>query len=214
MTLGAGSGSFNCLYAAAGACGGNPTGAVVSGRIRRIKDNDRETYFSAEQSSPEEEARLPVSDEDPAGASSSLAASPQGAQAPLGLSSTGRHDAPARKESFRRDDKLRRRADYQRCYRQGRRRHGSLTILIATPNALELPRLGITVSKKVGNAVVRVRTKRRIREIYRRWRGRSRLPGLDLVVHVKPAAAQAGFEALRDELLAHLSRVRSDAPTS
>ena len=63
------------------------------------------------------------------------------------------------------------------------------------------PRLGITASRKVGNAVIRQRVKRRIREIYRRWEERVELPSRDFVVHVKPAAAQAEFRALQEELL-------------
>ena len=48
---------------------------------------------------------------------------------------------------------------------------------------------------------MRHRVKRRIREVYRRWSLRSQLPPLDIVVHVLPAARQAGFQALKSELL-------------
>lgn len=58
----------------------------------------------------------------------------------------------------------------------------------------------MTVSRKVGKAVVRQRVKRRIREIYRRWPQREMLPSLDVVVHLKPAAAAASFEDLKREL--------------
>jgi ribonuclease P protein component len=103
-------------------------------------------------------------------------------------------------ESLRPEERLTRGGDYQRAYRQGRRRHGSLWVLHWTSNGLEHPRLGITVSRKVGGAVVRVRTKRRIREIYRRWSERGQLPPIDLVVHVKPAAAAASFAETEKEL--------------
>jgi len=105
-------------------------------------------------------------------------------------------------------ERLRRRADYLRCYRTGRRRHGSLAILYFVPNQLEGPRLGITASRKVGKAVVRHRLKRRIKEIYRRWPHRSQLPPLDLVVHLKPEAGGSDFPALRTELLRLLSGLR------
>ena len=62
-------------------------------------------------------------------------------------------------------------------------------------------RLGISVSRKVGGAVVRNRTKRRIRECYRRWSERRRLPAVDLLIHVKPPAAEADFTTLRTEIL-------------
>jgi ribonuclease P protein component len=99
------------------------------------------------------------------------------------------------------EERLRRRADYLRCYRTGRRRHGALAILYFAPNDLEHPRLGITASRKVGKAVVRQRLKRRVREIYRRWQERPGLPPMDLVVHLKPEARGSDFPAFRGELL-------------
>jgi len=108
-------------------------------------------------------------------------------------------------ESLSGAERLRRGSDYLKCYRTGRRKHGSFSVLYSAPNELAHPRLGITVSRKVGRAVTRFRLKRRIREIYRRWSERSRLPAFDLVVHVKPPAAQASFEQLRRELKGQLS---------
>lgn len=105
-----------------------------------------------------------------------------------------------RGEGLPREDRLRRRADYLRCYRTGRRLHSSLATLHTAPNQEGHPRLGITASRKVGGAVVRQRLKRRVREIYRRWEGRGRLPAADLVVHLKPAAAAADFAGLAKEL--------------
>ena len=106
------------------------------------------------------------------------------------------------------EERLRQRKDYLRCYRTGRRRHGSLAILYFVPNQLEGPRLGITASRKVGKAVVRQRLKRRIKEIYRRWPHRSQLPALDLVIHLKPEARASDFPSLRTELLRLFSALR------
>ncbi len=112
-----------------------------------------------------------------------------------------RQGAPPAGERLLDREKLRRRADYLRCYRTGRRRHGNLAILYHASNDLGHPRIGITASRKVGKAVVRQRLKRRTREVYRRWEHRSRLPALDLVVHLKPGAGEADFPAYREELL-------------
>ena len=112
-----------------------------------------------------------------------------------------------RGESLSRAERLCRGSDYLRCYRKGRRFHGTFSVLHSVPNDLPHPRLGITVSRKVGRAVTRFRLKRRIREIYRRWSERSRLPAYDLVVHVKPPAAQASFAQLRQELTSQLTGV-------
>lgn len=114
---------------------------------------------------------------------------------------------PARRESLSSAERLRRRVDYQNCYRRGRRKHGQLSILYSVPNGLEHPRLGITASRKVGGAVARIRIKRRIREIYRRWSRRSELPAVDLMVHVKPPASRAGFQELERELRGHFRQV-------
>jgi ribonuclease P protein component len=100
---------------------------------------------------------------------------------------------------------VRQRADYLRCYRTGRRRHGGLAILYFAPNQVGYPRIGITASRKVGKAVLRHRLKRRIKEIYRRWQDRGKLPSMDMVVHLKPEAGAADFQSFRTELLRLLS---------
>ena len=109
--------------------------------------------------------------------------------------------APPKGERLTSAERLRRRTDYLRCYRTGRRRQGSLAIIYFAPNQLGHPRIGITASHKVGKAVARHRLKRRIKEIYRRWQDRSQLPALDLVVHLKPEAGKSDFPALKMELL-------------
>jgi ribonuclease P protein component len=103
------------------------------------------------------------------------------------------------------EERLRRRQDYLRAYRTGRRRGGRYATLFHLPNDLGAARLGITASRKVGKSVVRQRLKRRVREIYRRWERRSDLPSLDLIVNLKPTAAEASFAELRRELLRQLA---------
>ncbi len=115
-----------------------------------------------------------------------------------------------RAERLPRQQTLRRGADYQRCYRSGRRRHGSLVTLHFHPNDEGFPRLGITVSRKVGPSVVRQRLKRWTREVYRRSPRRAGLAPLDLVVHFKPGAGAASFELFRGEL----DRLLAGLPTS
>ena len=95
---------------------------------------------------------------------------------------------------------MRRRADYQRCYRRGLRKHGSLAALHYHPNEQQETRLGITASRKVGNSVVRHLLKRRVREIFRRFEHRDALAAIDVVVHLKPAAKNSDFKDLESEL--------------
>ena len=116
------------------------------------------------------------------------------------LSSAGR-------ETLSRDERLRRRSEYRECYEKGRRQHGRFIVLHVLPNRHTGPRLGITLTRKVGGAVIRHRIRRRIREIYRRWEERRSLPAIDIVVHVRPPAREASFQELRKELTRLLGRL-------
>ena len=77
--------------------------------------------------------------------------------------------------------------------------------LVPTDQAL---RLGITASRKVGNAVVRHRLKRNVREVYRRSRWRHELRG-DLVVNLYREAADMGFHEVEQALASAVASLRS-----
>ena len=68
-------------------------------------------------------------------------------------------------------------------------------VLYARKNRTECNRIGITVSKKLGHAVVRNRTRRRLREVYRLHEDLFQ-PGWDLVVVARSRAVEAPFEKL------------------
>ncbi len=123
----------------------------------------------------------------------------------------GRQAHPETGEALLPHERLLRRGDFLQCYRRGRRRHGSLVTLyfLSAEPERGYTRFGISVSRKVGGAVVRNRIKRRIRECYRRWSKRRKLPAVDLLIHVKPAAAQADFSTLRTEVLRLLGPLAS-----
>ncbi|MEM1244818.1 MAG: ribonuclease P protein component [Acidobacteriota bacterium] len=114
-----------------------------------------------------------------------------------------------RDERFGSRDRLLQREQFQDCYRKGQRLSRHFVNVHVRANDEGRARLGITASRKVGKAHVRQRTKRRLREIFRRWPERNGLPAVDIVLHVKPHAGAADFEALRRDVASALRLVRS-----
>lgn len=109
-------------------------------------------------------------------------------------------------------NKLRRHGDYQRVYRSSRKRFGkqmSYFFLLRDPKTTNLnsdalepfagPRVGLTVSRAMGNAVQRNRIKRRLREAVRRHIATLRAP-VDVVLHPQRRVAQIDFPLLEADL--------------
>jgi ribonuclease P protein component len=96
--------------------------------------------------------------------------------------------------------------EFERVYRKGSVYRGKLFSVHALPNSVGRPRLGLSVSKKVGTAVKRNAVRRRLKEIFRS--SSARLPvDLDFVVSARPAAAEASFSELNEEFLYALRRL-------
>ena len=89
---------------------------------------------------------------------------------------------------------------FQRLYRTSGQANGYL-VLYARKNRTSTNRVGITVSKKLGHAVVRNRVRRRIREIYRLHED-AFLPGWDIVVVARTRAIHAPFDTLTENYMA------------
>lgn len=90
--------------------------------------------------------------------------------------------------------------EFERVYRNGSVYRGRLFSVHAMPNTIGEPRLGLSVSKKVGTAVKRNMVRRRLKEMFRF--SAKRLPDdLDFVISARPAAAEASFEELNEEFL-------------
>ena len=88
---------------------------------------------------------------------------------------------------------------FQRLYHSSSHANGYL-VLYARRNRLGENRVGITVSKKLGHAVVRNRVRRRLREIYR-LNEEKFAPGWDIVVVARTKSVGAGFRVLTDSYL-------------
>ena len=71
----------------------------------------------------------------------------------------------------------------------------SFLVLYARPNKLDINRVGITVSKKLGHAVVRNRVRRRLREVYRLNEGLFQ-SGWDIVVVARSRCIAADFDSI------------------
>jgi ribonuclease P protein component len=112
----------------------------------------------------------------------------------------GSAERTLRPHAFPKNFRLLRRAEFRRVYEQGQRRSASLCTVFLLSNGLENSRLGITVTGKVGKAVMRNRIKRRMREIFRTHRLEI-APGWDIVVNPRAQAAEAHFEKLTREFL-------------
>src|SRR5688572_8443750 len=90
--------------------------------------------------------------------------------------------------SFPPEHRVRKQEDFDRIYKSRHFAADDVLVVNGDANNLSHPRLGLSVSKKVGNAVVRNRWKRLIREAFRL--SRDQLPaGIDLIVRPQKGAS-------------------------
>ncbi len=99
---------------------------------------------------------------------------------------------------MRRYESLRRRSDFARVQRRGKRRVGPLFVVLAADGQMG-SRVGITVSKGIGNAVVRNRLRRRVKAILDRT-AFGAPPHRDVVLIARPGAGEADFAAVAAEI--------------
>ena len=99
-------------------------------------------------------------------------------------------------------DSLKKNQDFQKVYRKGTSQANRYLVMYVLRNEDEhmKNRLGISVSKKVGNSVVRHRVTRLIRESYRLNEMKFR-NGLDMVVIARPSAKDKSFQEIESALL-------------
>ncbi|HBZ71262.1 MAG TPA: ribonuclease P protein component [Deltaproteobacteria bacterium] len=107
------------------------------------------------------------------------------------------------RERFPSASRLRRPREFQRVARIGKRRtseHFIVLLACRDPHTMaDRPRLGVTVSRRVGGAVVRNRVKRAVREWFRRSQALM-APNVDLVVIARQGAAGLRVREICEEL--------------
>ena len=99
-------------------------------------------------------------------------------------------------------DSLKKNRDFQNVYSKGRSYANRMLVMYVLDNHTENNRLGISVSKKVGNSVIRHRITRLIRESYRLQEDMFN-SGLDIVVIARGIARDATYKQI-ESAIAHL----------
>ena len=101
--------------------------------------------------------------------------------------------------------------DFKNVYNNGKSFANRYLIMYVLENNLEKNRLGISVSKKVGNSVVRHRVTRLIRESYRLHENIFN-SSLDIVVVARNSASNIGYAEVESALL-HLGKLHKIVKT-
>ena len=104
-------------------------------------------------------------------------------------------------------ESLKKNRDFQSVYRRGKSYGNKYLVMYLLPNQTESNRIGISVSKKVGNSIVRHRLTRLIRESYRLHEENFQR-GYDMVVVARTAAKDKTYHEIESALI-HLGRLHN-----
>lgn len=119
-------------------------------------------------------------------------------------------ESPNRPAVYRARHRLIHRQQFGLVFDKGLKKPAGPIIVFAFPNELPHPRLGLSVGRRVGNAVKRNAIKRRLRDAFRMLTARwpDDRPGMDLVLVVRPHEARVpeAYLKLLEGAIAHLSK--------
>ena len=97
-------------------------------------------------------------------------------------------------------ESLKKNRDFQNVYKNGKSYANKYLVMYVLENQSKKNRIGISVSKKVGNSVIRHRITRLIRESYRLQEDVFN-SGLDIVVIARSTAREVGYKEIESALL-------------
>lgn len=110
---------------------------------------------------------------------------------------------PVRPQGFSKAERIRRSDDFTRILKEGKRLRGRLLdVRWCTDDepSTDPNRVGVAVGRRIGNAVIRNRLKRRIREAYRRCKGELPCRGIEMVVLATPQLIDRRAPEVEEEL--------------
>ena len=102
-------------------------------------------------------------------------------------------------------ESLKKNTDFRKVYHGGHSKANKYLVIYIRKNGTDKNRVGISVSKKVGNSIIRHRLTRLIREAYRLNRENFET-GYDIVVVARPAAKGQGYGEMESAFL-HLAKL-------
>jgi ribonuclease P protein component len=106
------------------------------------------------------------------------------------------------------NERLLKRCEFEKVLSRGQKRRVDRSFILYTlPNGLDRKRLGIIASKKVGNAVIRNRAKRKIREAYRQLKCQIK-PAVDIVVITGKDLPSLPNSIFEKKLIENLLKIR------
>ena len=164
--------------------------------------NTDEKDLSTKQYQSKAHARVSRPDEDRRGSCRDQAATDERTQTPQ-CTDTAQAGAPlaARtvRYTFPKAARLLARREFLALQRRGERRYSRNFIVITSPTRTARPRLGVTASRRYGNAVMRNQIKRRLREFFRVRQARIS-PTRDILIIPKSRAKELSFAQIVTEL--------------
>lgn len=108
-------------------------------------------------------------------------------------------------EQFPKLNRILKRDLFRQVYEQGQKFQARYFTAFVLANSTEQPRIGITVTRKIGNSVERNRARRLVREVFRK--NKWLVPrGVDIVINVKRPLVGTGYRDLEGEFVTFLKK--------